>query len=996
LATLPSSWLRQIAHQRRILAIIGVFVVLISTMVGYNASGLSRQRATPLVVDVTSRQRAFVERYMKDVLLKVDGEHADPGQDQKALESSAQALLHGGLVPSPQGNLDDLVRVPPPANATVRIKLAHEQDLIFQLVDDGNTLLLIGKSSPSYQPTLFLMRLTGAQLSSVTGDAAGEEARAARGSLTHLLRVEIVLGFLGAAAAVGMGLLLLRTARRQSARFRSLVHNAADLITVIDENATAIYQSPSAERVLGYAPSDVIGTKLTELLHPSDKQAVIKAFADIYDQPGATVEVAFRLRHRDGTWVAMEGTVLNLVRDATVGGFVVNSRDVTERERAAAALRIARDQAMEASRMKSTFLASMSHEIRTPMNAVIGLTDLLLDTPLGEQQRTYATGVQNASENLLGIINDILDFSKVEAGKMNLEVVDLDLGALLEDVVALFAQGTQAQPVELLAHRRSDVPTRLQGDPTRLRQVLVNLMSNAVKFTSAGEVVLSASLVAETPTVATVRFEVADTGIGIAPEDQARMFDPFSQADASTTRRYGGTGLGLAIVKQLIELMGGQLGVDSEVNRGSRFWFELPLTKQQSDATSEPPSEPDLGAVRALIVDDNATNRLILREQLTSWGMEPDETPDGLAALSRMRDAATGGHPYEIVVLDLNMPDMDGLELARHIRDETSISAAELFLLSSSGQVDDQTVAQYGLAGSLTKPVRQSELFNCIATALQHPNQPPADATLAIGAGPSAHRGHLLLVEDNEMNQLVATKTLERLGYSADVANSGREALTAVAVNRYDAVLMDCQMPDMDGYEATQELRQRERVTGQHIPVIAMTAAAMQGDRERCLQAGMDDYLTKPIRSDSLAAALSRWITTPALPAASSPLRSETDPGPGGPLDSNRLAVLRDLDGGDGELLDAIFHEYTTDSARLIAALGQALGEGDPHTIERHGHTLKGASANLGATHLAELAGQLEMLGRAGALDTAPNILAELETEYAKVTVALQCLSERA
>ncbi|HEY5012606.1 MAG TPA: ATP-binding protein, partial [Acidimicrobiia bacterium] len=694
-----------IKAQSRIFVIIATFVVLISSMVGYNAFALARESQTPLVVDVTSRQRAYVESYIKDVLLKLDGHQADPNEDRRAMELTADALLHGGKAPSPQGSIDDLVPVPPPASNTIRIKLAYERQLIRHLVDGGNTLLLVGRSSPSYEPTLLLMRLTGAQLSSVTGDAAGEEARVAHASLVRLVRIEVALGLLGALAAVGMGLLLWGSAKKQSVRFRSLVHNSRDLITVVDEHSIALYQSPSSTRVLGYAPDDVIGSKLTDLLHPNDKGRVVQAFAGIYGHPGETAALTFRLRHDDGTWATMEGTVLNLVDDRTVGGFVVNTRDVTERERIAAELATARDAALEASRMKSQFLASMSHEIRTPMNAVIGLTELLLDTPLSTEQRRYAGGVQTAADGLLGIINDILDFSKVEAGKLHVEQVDLDLGLLLEDAVALFAEAAQTRELELLVHRHVGVPTALRGDPTRLRQVLVNLVSNAVKFTAEGEVVLSASLVSETPADATIRFEVSDTGLGIAPEDQARMFDPFSQADSSTTRRFGGTGLGLAIVKQLIELMGGHLGLDSEVDVGSRFWFELTLAKSDAEGVTVEPQDRHLGSLRVLVVDDNATNRLILHQQLSSWGMCPDEEEGGAAALARMRDASAEGRAYDVVVLDLNMPEMDGLELARHIAADPEIATAKLFLLSSSGKVSDQVAQQFRLSGALSKPV---------------------------------------------------------------------------------------------------------------------------------------------------------------------------------------------------------------------------------------------------------------------------------------------------
>ncbi len=999
LETRDQSRLRRMGNavrgQKRITAIIATFVVLISSMVAYNAWGLSQESDTPLVISVTSRQRSYVESYIKDVLLKVDGHQADPDEDRRAMEMAADALLHGGKAPAPQGSLDDLVTVPPPASDAIRVKLAHERDLIHQVVDDGNTLLLVGRKSPSFEPTLLLMRLTGAQLSSVTGDASAEEARVARNSLTGLVRVEIALGLLGALLALGMGLLLWGSARKQSARFRSLVHNSLDLITVVDDHSIAIYQSPSSSRVLDYAPSDVVGTRVTDLLHPNDKARVIQAFADIYDHPGETVALTFRMRHRNGSWVSMEGTVLNLVSDATVGGFVVNTRDVTERERAAAELATARDAALEASRMKSQFLASMSHEIRTPMNAVIGLTELLLDSPMTDEQHRYASGVQTAADGLLGIINDILDFSKVEAGKLQIELVDLDLGLLLEDVAALFAETAQTRGVELLVHRHLGLRTALRGDPTRLRQVLVNLMANAVKFTAEGEVVLSASLVSDTPTVANVRFEVTDTGIGIAPDDQARMFDPFSQADSSTTRRFGGTGLGLAIVRQLVELMGGHLGLDSEVDVGSTFWFELPLEKQAAETADIELEISDLESLRVLIVDDNATNRLILHQQLASWGMQPDEEAGGHAALARMRAASAAQRAYDIVVLDLNMPEMDGLELARTVNSEPDLAAAKLFLLSSSGKVSDDVARECKLSGALAKPVRQSELFNCLVTGLSAAGAPAAQIVAPRGTVSDAMRrhGHVLLVEDNAMNQLVATKILEKLGYSVVVAENGREALEAIAEHAsegaaFDAVLMDCQMPEMDGYEATRQLRRLEGDEGRRLPVIAMTAAAMEGDRERCLAAGMDDYVTKPVRGAAVDAVLVRWIDErqqdePPAPIAVAPVDS------GSPLDPERLAMLRELDGGDGELLTAVVTEFVDDSTQQLGAVSAALIEGDPRVVERAVHNLKGASANLGATTLADLCGELEVLARASALTMAPDLLDSIRAEHVRVCSAL-------
>jgi two-component system sensor histidine kinase/response regulator len=541
--------------------------------------------------------------------------------------------------------------------------------------------------------------------------------------------------------------------------------------------------------------------------------------------------------------------------------------------------------------------------------------------------------------------------------------------------------------VELLAHCQRDVATALAGDPTRLRQILVNLTSNAVKFTEHGEVVIRVRLLEDEPAAARLRFEVSDTGVGIAAPDLERLFDPFSQADASTTRRFGGTGLGLAIVKQLVELMGGCVGVDSTVDVGSTFWFELLLPKQSGSAQARRVTA-ELAGLRVLIVDDNATNRLILREQLGSWGMHTADAEHAVRALELLHAGAAADEPFDVVVLDLNMPDMDGLELARAVGADPRIAGPNLFMLSSSGPVNRDVADVAGLSGSLTKPVRQSELFNCLTAGLsmqgdENVSEPAPDLDVPTG------QGHLLLVEDNSMNQLVATSLLAKLGYEVEVAGNGIEALEAMAEAEYDAVLMDCQMPEMDGYAATREIRRREGGT-RHTPVIAMTAAAMQGDREACLAAGMDDYLTKPIRPRELSAALMQWIDSTGL---SRPV-AEPAPAPSAGddaarLDGERLSILRELDDGDGVLIASIADEFTAESGRQLDLLRAAVADGDPQAMEQAAHSMKGSSANLGATRLAELTAQLEALGRARTFADAAPLIDEVARELERVEVAL-------
>ncbi len=660
---------------------------------------------------------------------------------------------------------------------------------------------------------------------------------------------------------------------------------------------------------------------------------------------------------------------------------------VAERMRTAADLAAARDAAMESSRLKSDFLATMSHEVRTPVNGVIGLTGLLLGTELDSRQRQYAEGVKGAGESLLAVINDILDFSKIEAGKLELEIIDFDLLDVVEGAVALLAENARSKGLRLVATCHPDLPTALRGDPVRLGQILANLGSNAVKFTPEGEVVMHAGLVDTGEGIVMARFDVSDTGIGIAEDDMRRLFEPFSQVDASTTRVYGGTGLGLVISRRLVTAMGGELTVESTVGRGTTFTFTIPL-RVQDDATPARPRPTDhlLDGLAVLVVDDNRTNRMILAEQLTAWQLRPVVVDSAAAALVELADAAGRDEPYRLALLDMCMPSVDGLALARLVSADPALAATKTVLLTSATDISSDAARDAGLVDILTKPVRQSELHDCLVRIVG-PATPAPEPTQA--AGKRAHRGRVLVVEDNTTNQMVATGILDQLHYESDVAVDGHAAVDALSRGDYAAILMDIQMPGMDGYEATAEIRRREGTT-RHTPIIAMTAHASPGDRDRCLAAGMDDYIAKPVRPRDVAAALTTWgqdadATGPAGVA-------RVDEPSDSPVDDERLTLLRQMNPADESLLPRLVEAFVGEVPGVLDEIRAAVDVGDDESLRRGAHQIKGAALTLGATTVGTVSAEIEEVAARGG-EGAPDLVRQLSTELDRAAEALRAVA---
>jgi PAS domain S-box-containing protein len=791
-----------------------------------------------------------------------------------------------------------------------------------------------------------------------------------------------------------------------------------------------IYLNECWAVMLGDKPreTEITADELFSLVHPDDRASIEAASAAAIEDGRSQFHTQARIKTRSGQWRWIDSVGRVVERDDAGRALrmIGINTDVTERKLAQQALMDAKEAAEAANRTKSQFLSNMSHEIRTPMNGVLGMTELLLDTELTAKQRRFVDTVRNSGEALLAIINDVLDFSKIEAGKLELETVDFDLSQLMEEVADLLAERAHAKGIELACRVGDDVPIHLCGDPARLRQVLINLVGNAIKFTEAGEVVVEvrkdtserkSAGIADDGMCATasggaaveLRFTVTDTGIGIAQQTLDRLFQPFSQADGSMARRYGGTGLGLSISKQLVEMMGGAMGVRSHVGKGSTFWFVMPLSLARTSLPAPLAVRDDLHGVRVLIAEDNATNSAILEHHVKAWGMRCERAKNGRDALALIRSAKETDDPFELALIDLKMPHMNGIELARAIKADPTTARLKLVMLTSTTFSGEAAMARdAGVAAYLCKPVRRADLYRTVVSVLGKTNADlPAEVRqrqASVSMLPRKKAGPILLAEDNPVNQQVARAMLEELGCHVDIASDGRRAVEAWSRKRHALVLMDCQMPELDGFAATAAIRDLCRVHAQTsgeetvVRIVALTANAIHGDRERCLASGMDDYLSKPFTRAQLVATIERWLQEPLHAAASISSATQPEEEPRGKasasqhavLDARALEAIAALKSDDmPDLLQKVIGLYLENTPKLLETLHKAGKRNEVSLLCSAAHTLKSSSANIGALRLAELCKTLEEEARQGTVTDGQSRVAEIEAEFALVQAAL-------
>jgi two-component system sensor histidine kinase/response regulator len=778
-------------------------------------------------------------------------------------------------------------------------------------------------------------------------------------------------------------------------RFRDLFENASDLVCTMDLAGNLTSLNKSGERLTGYTHNEAVSMNLAQLVTP-EMLGITREMMNRKMEQDITTTYEVEIIRRDGGKLTVEISSRLLHQQGKAIGIQAIGRDVTQRKQVEAELERARDAAIESSRVKSEFLANMSHEIRTPMNGILGMTDLALDTDLNPEQREYLEIAKSSTHSLLTIINDILDFSKMEAGMLDLEIIDFSVQDTIAAAARTVALRAHEKGLELCFEVSADVPASLLGDPGRLRQIVVNLIGNAVKFTATGEIIVRVAEESRTDNEMVLHFSVSDTGIGIPFEKQNLVFGAFAQADGSTTRQYGGTGLGLAICSQLVEIMGGRIWVESEEGLGSTFHFTVPFGLPAAPRILAPRQPGNLLGLRALIVDDNDTHRRILVAMLAGWQMRPEGVGSGAQALAALEDARKNDRAFSLVLLDAAMPEMDGFAVAEQISNREEKAATTIMMLTS---IDQHTslarMRTLGLTSYVVKPISQSDLLNAIQAAVcpsGHEVDAPAvpeTVQLAVQGKPL----RFLLAEDNEVNQQLAVWILEKRGHSVTVAESGQAALDALATQQFDVVLMDVQMPEMNGFEATRIIRQIEQTTGRHLPIIAMTALAMKGDRERCLAAGMDDYIAKPIQAGQIFQTVDRLLRVDPdhSEAQHKSLIAVADSGmPDQAFDDGELLSRVE---GSKELMEQLIAMFLEEYPPLLIEIAASVDRGDAKLVNQLSHRIKGSAAILSASGVVQTAQRLEDMGEANDLSGAIDALADLDRELNRLQEALNAAS---
>jgi PAS domain S-box-containing protein len=801
--------------------------------------------------------------------------------------------------------------------------------------------------------------------------------------------------------------------RKSERRFRNLFEQSNDAV-IIHVAGKIRDVNQRASELLGYSKEQLLTMEIKDL-HPEKNQKESKERVR-HAKSGKPLQFETQFLKADGTAVHVEVSsrsidprkqlIQGIIRDITDRKYVERELEVAYQElekknqELGEAIARANHMAVEAEKAnqaKSEFLANMSHEIRTPMNGIMGMTELALGTDMTKEQREYLKMVKTSGEALLTVINDILDFSKIESRKLELEEIDFDLRTTMENAAEMLAVKAHKAALELTCHINPDISTALVGDPVRLRQVLVNLTDNAIKFTKEGEVAIHVENEKEENASAVLHFSVSDTGMGIPLDKVGKIFEGFTQADGSTTRRYGGTGLGLTISKQLVEMMGGRIWVESEPGKGSTFRFTARFGLGSAETKDQIRLQDlDLTGMKVLIVDDNATNRLVFQEMTSSWGFVPTEAEDGKDALVKIREASDSGDPYKVILLDAQMPEMDGFEVAKEVKAGPYGEDVAIIMLTSMGLKGDAALCQeLGISAYLHKPVKQSELLDGIVMALGQPRMGNTSVITRFTIQDARKRLNVLLAEDNPVNQKLAMRILEKRGHHVVAVSNGREAIDKYEKEHFDLVLMDVQMPEVDGFEATQRIRQIEKQKGGHIPIVAMTAHAMKGDREKCLAAGMDEYVPKPIKTQELHNVIENLALKSIDQNKSGERPLDSQNADGATKDIFDLTKALQVVDGDKGLLKEITVMFLEELQKNMEGIVQAIRKNDADALERAAHSLKGSVGNLGAKRAYGAAYRLEFIGKEGRLAEAKGALAELERELGELEIALNNLLKK-